>query len=58
MKTPCRRICKLNDKQMCIGCGRSWEQIREWYFYSEDKKLEIIEQLKDFKSSIKNKFEN
>lgn len=37
ISTPCIRYCKLKDG-FCEGCGRSWEQIRDWTFYSEKKK--------------------
>jgi predicted Fe-S protein YdhL (DUF1289 family) len=57
MKSPCRRICKLDDQQICIGCGRTWLEIKEWITYSDEQRQNVIDKLKDFKSNIKSKFE-
>ena len=45
ISTPCTRKCKLiNDH--CVGCGRSWQQIRDWCSYKEDQRLAIMNDLK------------
>jgi predicted Fe-S protein YdhL (DUF1289 family) len=44
--TPCVHICKLSD-DVCIGCKRTTEEISNWFWYEDVKKLEIMEQLKD-----------
>jgi predicted Fe-S protein YdhL (DUF1289 family) len=45
ISTPCIRKCKLiNDH--CVACGRSWEQIRDWTFFTESQRLEIMKDLK------------
>lgn len=45
ISTPCIRKCKLiND--YCVGCGRSWQQIRDWFSYKEDQRLAIMNDLK------------
>ena len=57
ISTPCIRYCKLTCG-ICDGCGRTWEQIRDWLGYSEDQRLEIIKTLiqnEKIKSKIKNK---
>lgn len=54
---PCKRICKLDDDQQCIGCGRTWEQIKDWYNYAPEKQYQIICELKKFVSKVKNRFE-
>lgn len=55
ISTPCIRYCKLKDG-FCEGCGRSWEQIRDWISYSEKTRLEVIKSLIP-NSKIKSKFE-
>jgi len=30
LASPCINICRLNDDQMCIGCGRSSHEITVW----------------------------
>lgn len=58
MKSPCNRVCRLNDEQICIGCGRSWIQIRDWRAYSDEEREKVMEQLKDFKPVVKSRFED
>lgn len=42
MKTICRKICKLDEKdQYCVGCGRTTDEIREWYTADLKRKKEI-----------------
>jgi predicted Fe-S protein YdhL (DUF1289 family) len=53
ISTPCIRKCKLiNDH--CVGCGRSWEQLRDWSFYTENQRLEIMKDLKPNKELDQN----
>ena len=56
IKTPCKRICVLVDNKLCKGCGRTWEQIRDWSFYSDKQRDEIIEKLKNFKPLVRSRF--
>ena len=44
MKSPCVKICKLIDS-VCIGCGRTSEQITEWTKYTDKKREEIIKEI-------------
>lgn len=53
----CKRICKLSNEQICIGCGRKWEEIRDWYLYTKEEKEKIIEKLKNFKTFNSSKFD-
>ena len=55
ISTPCTRKCNLIDDH-CIGCGRSWQQIRDWSFYKESERLAIMSDLKPNKD-VKNKYE-
>lgn len=55
ISTPCIRYCKLKDG-ICQGCGRSWEQIRDWISYSENARLEIMATLMP-DPKIKSKFD-
>jgi predicted Fe-S protein YdhL (DUF1289 family) len=55
ISTPCTRKCNLiNDH--CIGCGRTWQQIRDWCFYKENERLAIMKDLKP-NNDIKTKYE-
>ena len=34
MESPCVRMCTLDDDDICIGCGRSLEEIKQWTTYT------------------------
>ena len=42
--SPCQKICKIVDK-VCIGCGRTREQIKNWSKYSVPERKEIMNEL-------------
>jgi uncharacterized protein len=42
ISSPCVKICTLIDN-ICIGCGRSPSEIREWFTASDERKIEIRE---------------
>jgi len=46
ISTPCIRQCRLVEAKKCYGCGRTWEQIRDWSFYSEEERIKIMKDLK------------
>jgi len=39
--SPCTAVCRLNDAQICIGCGRSADEIAEWLGASRERQLAI-----------------
>jgi predicted Fe-S protein YdhL (DUF1289 family) len=41
---------------VCKGCGRGWEQIRDWTSYSEKTRLEIMKSLNP-NPEIKSRFD-
>jgi len=45
--TPCIGVCSTSTgDDVCRGCGRSLEQIREWPGYSDDEKMRVMDELK------------
>ena len=47
--TPCVGVCSttnLGDK-VCVGCGRTQEQVIMWNTYSKETKIEINELIKN-----------
>ena len=46
ISTPCIRKCQLIDDSYCLGCNRTWQQIKNWGNYSEPERLEIMKNLK------------
>tara|TARA_B100001250_G_C19479578_1_gene648109 strand:+ start:149 stop:349 length:201 start_codon:yes stop_codon:yes gene_type:complete len=44
--TPCKSICKINgDSGVCIGCGRTREEIALWSSYTHDERMIIMKRL-------------
>jgi predicted Fe-S protein YdhL (DUF1289 family) len=43
VESPCVRNCCLNDDDICLGCGRSLQEITRWSSASDtDKQLTLI----------------
>lgn len=41
-KDPCISLCKFDDR-ICIGCGRSKEEIKGWKKMDKPEKREVLE---------------
>lgn len=38
----CKNICKVDDSNtFCVGCGRTLEEITEWFYADQERKKEI-----------------
>ena len=46
IESPCIQICKL-ENDICIGCGRTTQEIAEWGKATIARRKEIIERLPD-----------
>ncbi len=53
IESPCVRNCCLNEHDICIGCLRTLEEIKEWGKASEQRKREVLEQIKQRKAKKK-----
>jgi len=42
--SPCIKVCKLQDN-VCIGCGRTVEEIARWLKYSDAEREQIMQRL-------------
>ena len=46
IESPCKLICKLDlETTLCLGCGRSREEIGNWIAYSRAERAFIMTQL-------------
>ncbi|NSZ63174.1 DUF1289 domain-containing protein [Agrobacterium tumefaciens] len=46
METPCIHICSLDaTNSLCIGCGRTLDEIGGWATYSDEKRRMIMQAL-------------
>lgn len=44
----CRKVCEYEDDQrVCRGCGRTAEEITEWYYATRERKVEIAKTAKE-----------
>ena len=44
IESPCVKICKLVER-VCIGCGRSQDEIRDWVIMTDEKRQTIMTRL-------------
>jgi len=43
MNSPCVRNCCLNDNDVCLGCFRTLEEIREWSGLDNEQQAQVIQ---------------
>ena len=51
--SPCVRNCCLNEKDICLGCFRSMDEICQWSSASEQKKRLILNLAEKRKSVLR-----
>lgn len=42
ISSPCISICALNEEDVCIGCHRTVEEIREWVVMDNSERNEVL----------------
>lgn len=45
--SPCNNICKLDLNNVCIGCGRTIDEISTWGSASNEQKIAILTRIND-----------
>jgi len=54
-KSPCRKVCRLDEDVMCVGCFRMLDEIANWSIMSNPERMEVLRkahlrmQLRDLK---------
>ena len=44
--SPCKKICRIDQfSEICIGCGRTLKEIREWPRMHYQKRKKIMDRL-------------
>jgi predicted Fe-S protein YdhL (DUF1289 family) len=43
--SPCRNVCVLDPGRVCIGCGRTLDEIARWARMSDGEKRRVIARL-------------
>ena len=45
--SPCNAICSIDLKNdLCVGCGRTREEIENWLIYSDKQKEKVLNNIK------------
>ena len=44
--SPCMSICTLDEDKVCIGCGRTLEEIRGWARMTPEEQWHLVEELR------------
>lgn len=44
-ESPCVGVCKLDSDFVCIGCGRSIEEILKWQEYTIEQQTAVLDRL-------------
>jgi uncharacterized protein len=46
ISSPCTKVCTIDPRsRLCMGCGRSLNEIGRWTSLSEDERLRIMREL-------------
>ncbi len=51
--SPCVSICRLDKDNVCMGCYRTVEEVREWYNLSNEEKQKILDAIEKRKPKKK-----
>ena len=54
--SPCVRNCCLNEQDICLGCFRSLEEIRQWNVSTEEIKEKVLKLCETRKKAYKLQF--
>jgi len=49
VKSPCNKTCTLDSNNVCIGCGRTIEEITSWATLTNKQAQQIINRLNNSK---------
>jgi predicted Fe-S protein YdhL (DUF1289 family) len=53
IESPCISVCRYED-EVCVGCGRTVDEVVEWYNFSDDEKQAVLNRIeKDSKGWFK-----
>ncbi len=47
LASPCVSVCLLDEKDICLGCYRSAEEITDWFMADPQEKQEILDRARD-----------
>ena len=50
--SPCVQVCELDEDDICMGCFRSADEIRDWMVMTREQKLQTLESLAERKKRL------
>lgn len=45
IESPCIDVCELDSDFVCIGCGRTIDEVLKWPEYTDDQKQAVLDRL-------------
>ncbi len=42
VKSPCRLVCRLDQRGMCVGCFRMLDEIANWEIMSNEERFDVL----------------
>lgn len=54
IQSPCISVCQMNEDNICVGCFRSLDEIREWFQADNSKKQQILADAEHRKQELLN----
>jgi predicted Fe-S protein YdhL (DUF1289 family) len=51
MDSPCIKVCKLQNN-VCVGCKRTQDEIREWFYADDKRKQQILNRIHNDKYTV------
>jgi predicted Fe-S protein YdhL (DUF1289 family) len=51
VKSPCIEVCELNPDGYCRGCYRTKSEIRNWLGFSDERKQQILIEIRERRNS-------
>lgn len=50
--SPCRQLCRFNRTGVCIGCGRTAPEIRDWLSLDAQARWEVLRRASERRSML------
>lgn len=41
--SPCIKVCVLDARQVCVGCGRTIDEITQWSRMTEEQQRQVVD---------------
>ena len=46
-ESPCISVCLLDDKDICVGCYRSADEVTDWFMADAQGKRDILQRARE-----------